>query len=178
MAILSKGCKPENFESQNSKIKLSFTNVGGLRSDFVECESFLESSFPDILTLYETHLDDSIDYGNYSFNPKGSRYSIYGLASLSEGRASFCTGRIFKKICGFLLMFSTGFTSFSVLLFFLLITFSVFMHGFWFYFIYNRWGSLDRPICYFVFFLIGIHSMQGWTATTRHGVTKKEAQKD
>ena len=28
-----------------------------------------------------------------------------------------------------------------------------------------------------VFFLIGIHSMQGWTATTRHGVTRKEAQK-
>ena len=27
------------------------------------------------------------------------------------------------------------------------------------------------------FFLIGIHSMQGLTATTRHGVTRKEAQK-
>ena len=27
------------------------------------------------------------------------------------------------------------------------------------------------------FFLIGIHSMLGWTATTRHEVTKKEAQK-
>ena len=24
-----------------------------------------------------------------------------------------------------------------------------------------------------VFFLIGIHSMQGWTATKRHGVTRK-----
>ena len=24
------------------------------------------------------------------------------------------------------------------------------------------------------FFLIGIHSMQRWTATTRHGVTKKK----
>ena len=29
------------------------------------------------------------------------------------------------------------------------------------------------------FFLIGIHSMQGWTATTRHGVARKEkTQKD
>ena len=28
-----------------------------------------------------------------------------------------------------------------------------------------------------IFFLIGIHSMQGLTATTRHGVTRKEAQK-
>ena len=27
------------------------------------------------------------------------------------------------------------------------------------------------------FFLIGIHPMQGCTATTRHGVTRKEAQK-
>ena len=27
------------------------------------------------------------------------------------------------------------------------------------------------------FFLIGIHSMQGGTATTWHGVTKKEAEK-
>ena len=27
------------------------------------------------------------------------------------------------------------------------------------------------------FFLIGIHSMQGWTATMKHGVTRKEAQK-
>ena len=27
------------------------------------------------------------------------------------------------------------------------------------------------------FFLIGIHSMQGWTATMRHGVTRKKAQK-
>ena len=31
--------------------------------------------------------------------------------------------------------------------------------------------------CGFFFFLIGIHPMQGWTATTRHGVTKKKAQK-
>ena len=26
-------------------------------------------------------------------------------------------------------------------------------------------------------FLIGIHSMQGWTATTRHGVTRKGCAK-
>ena len=29
----------------------------------------------------------------------------------------------------------------------------------------------------FCFFLIGIHSMQGWTATTRHGVTRKRSTK-
>ena len=30
---------------------------------------------------------------------------------------------------------------------------------------------------FFCFFLVGIHPMQGWTATARHGVTRKEAQK-
>ena len=64
MTILSKGCKPDNFEPHNS-LKLSFTNIRGLRSNFVECESFLESNFPDILALCETNLDDSIDFGNF-----------------------------------------------------------------------------------------------------------------
>ena len=45
MATLSKACKPDNFESHNS-LKLSFTNVRGLRSNFVDCESFLESNSP------------------------------------------------------------------------------------------------------------------------------------
>ena len=65
MAILSKACKPDNFESHNS-LKLSFTNIRGLRSNFVDCESFLESNSPDILALCETNLDDSIDSGNFS----------------------------------------------------------------------------------------------------------------
>ena len=34
--------------------------------NFVDCESFLESNTPDILTLYETNLDDSIHSGNFS----------------------------------------------------------------------------------------------------------------
>ena len=41
MAILSKGCNPDNFEPQNS-LKFSFTNIRVLYSNFVECESFLE----------------------------------------------------------------------------------------------------------------------------------------
>ena len=60
MTILSKACKPDNFESHNS-VELSFTNIRGLRSNFVDCESFLESN-----SLYETNLDDSIDSGNFS----------------------------------------------------------------------------------------------------------------
>ena len=47
-------------------LKLSFTNIRGLRSNYVDCESFLESNSPNILALCETNLDDSIDSGNFS----------------------------------------------------------------------------------------------------------------
>ena len=65
MAILSKACKPDNSESHNS-LKLSFTNISGLYSNFIDCKSFLESNSSDILALCETKLDDSIDSGNFS----------------------------------------------------------------------------------------------------------------
>ena len=85
MAILSKVCKPDNFESHNS-LKLTFTNIRGLRSNFVDCESFLESNSPDILALCETNLDDSIDSGNFSVRGylplirKDSSTHMHGLA--------------------------------------------------------------------------------------------------
>ena len=65
MAILSKRCTPDNFKLCNS-LKLSFMNILDLCSNFVDCESFLESNSPDILALCETNLDDSIDSGNSS----------------------------------------------------------------------------------------------------------------
>ena len=134
MAILSKGCKPDNFDPHSS-LKLSFTNIQGLRSNFVECESFLESNVSDILALSETNLDDSIDSRNFSVRGylllirKDSMTHMHSLAVyVKEG--------LLEKLCGFFLMFSTGFTSLSVLLLFLLsITFFVVMHGFRFYFI-------------------------------------------
>ena len=138
MAVLSKACKPDNFESHNP-LKLSFTNIQGLHSNFVDCESFLESSSPDILALCETNLDDSIDSGNFSVTGylplirKDSSTHMHGLAVYVS---SFCSGFIYRKLCRFLLMFSTCFTSLSVLLLFpLLITFLVIMDGFCFYFI-------------------------------------------
>ena len=85
MTILSKACKPDNFESPNSP-KLSFTNIRGLHSNFVDSESFLESSSPDILALCETNLDDSIDSGNFSVRGylplirKDSGTHMHGLA--------------------------------------------------------------------------------------------------
>ena len=85
MAVLSKACKPNNFQSHNP-LKLSFTNIQGLRSNFVDCESFLESSSPDILAVCETNLDDSIDSGNLSVRGylplirKDSSTHMHGLA--------------------------------------------------------------------------------------------------
>ena len=90
MAILSKACKPDDFESHNS-LKLSFTNIQGLRSN-VDCESSLESNSPDILALCETNLDDSIDSGNFSVRGylplirKDSSTHMHGLAGyVKEG---------------------------------------------------------------------------------------------
>ena len=85
MAIFSKACKPDNFESHNS-LKLSFMNIWGLSSNFVDREFFLESNSPDILALCETNLNDSIDSGNFSVRGylplirKDSSTHMHGLA--------------------------------------------------------------------------------------------------
>ena len=65
MTTLSKECKPDNFKSDDY-LKLSFTNICGLHSNFVECESFLESKSPDVVALCETNLDNSVESGNFS----------------------------------------------------------------------------------------------------------------
>ena len=94
MAILSKACKPDNFESHNS-LKLSFTNIRGLRSNFVDCESFLESNSPDILALCETNLGDSTDSGNFSLRGclplirKDSSTHMHGFAVDVKERLPF-----------------------------------------------------------------------------------------
>ena len=77
MAILSKGCKPDNFEPHNS-LKLSFTNIWGLRSNFVEYESFLESNSPDILA--PLILAISLLRGYLPLIQKDSTTHMHGLA--------------------------------------------------------------------------------------------------
>ena len=139
MAIISKGCKPDKFELHSSP-KLSYTNVRGLRSNFVDGESFLESNSPDILALCETNLNGSIDYGNLSVRGylplirKDSTTHMHGLPIyVKEGVKE---GLPFARDLSvenyrFLLMFSTDFTSLTILLLFpLSITFFVFMYGF------------------------------------------------
>ena len=53
MVVLSKGYKPDNFESHNS-LKLSFTNMWGICLNFVECESSLNVP-PLTFLLYVNH---------------------------------------------------------------------------------------------------------------------------
>ena len=156
MAILSKACQPDNFELHNS-LKFSFANLWGLCLDFVDCESFLESYYPDILTLYETNLDGSIDSGNFSMRGylplirKDSSTHMHCLAVYMKERLPL--GLISRKLCRFLLMFSTVFTSLSVLLLFpLLITFFIFVYSFLFYFI-----SINPSANVFVFGDFNIH---------------------
>ena len=76
MAILSKTCKPDSFESHNS-LKLTFTSIRGLCLNFVECESFLESNSPDILALCETNFSLR---GYLSLIRKDSITHMHGLA--------------------------------------------------------------------------------------------------
>ena len=66
--------------------------IRGLRSNFAECESFLESNSPDILALSEINLAGSTDSGNFfviDYLPliqKDSVTHMYGLAVyLKEG---------------------------------------------------------------------------------------------
>ena len=107
MAILLKGYKPDNFESHTS-LKLSFTNIRGLHSNFVYCDSFLESNSSDILALCETNLDDSIDSGNFSVRSylplirKDSTTHMHGLAVYVKEGLPFAQNLSLEN-CGFLL---------------------------------------------------------------------------
>ena len=96
MIILSKACKPDNFESYNS-LKPSFTNIRGLRSNFFYCESSFESNSLDILALCETNLYNSINSGNFSVRGylplirKDSSTHMHGLAVyVKEGLPFAC----------------------------------------------------------------------------------------
>ena len=78
-------------EHMNQINQLSFMNIWGLRSNFIDCESFLESNSPNILILCETNLDDSIDSGNFSMRGylpliwKDSSTHMHGLAVYVKG---------------------------------------------------------------------------------------------
>ena len=158
MAILSKGCKPDNFESCNS-LKLSFTSIWGFCLNFTDCVTFLESNSLGFFCSIELYWLNSFWQFYLPLIWKDSITHIHGLAFyvkerlsfaqdlrfyysyarscvLYKRRAFFCTGLASRKLCRFLLMFPTSFTSLSVLLLVpLSITFFDFTQGFWFYII-------------------------------------------
>ena len=136
MTILSKAYKPDNFESHNS-LNLSFTNIRGLRSNFVDCESFLESNSPDILALCETNLDDSIDSGNFSVRGylplirKDSSTHMHGLAVYVKERLPFARDVSLENSADSYLCFGLALLySVSYFFFPLSITFFIFVYGF------------------------------------------------
>ena len=91
MVILLKARKPNNFESHNF-LKLGFTNIRGLRSNFAASESFLESNSPDILALWETNLIDSGNFsvkGYLSLIRKDSVTCMHSLAVYVKDRLPF-----------------------------------------------------------------------------------------
>ena len=141
MTILSKGCKPYTFESNNS-LKFSFTNIWGLCSNFVDSYYFLELNSPDILALCETNLDDSGNFSVRDYLPliqKDSTTHINGLV-VKEG-LPFAQdlppeNSADSDLCVQLALLDWVFSWLSVLLLFpLSITFFIFMHDFLFYFI-------------------------------------------
>ena len=133
MVILSKACKSDNFELHKS-LKLSLTNIQGLRSNFVDCESFLESNSPDILALYETNLDDSIDSGNFSVRGccplirKDSSTHMHGLAVYVKEGLPFARELSMENSADSYLCFQLALLH-SASYFFFIILF-VFVHGF------------------------------------------------
>ena len=140
MTTLSKSCKPDNFELHNS-LKFSFTNIRGLRSNFVDCESFLESNSPDILAVCETNLDDSTDSGNFSVRgylpliQKDSSTHMHGPAVYVKEGLPFARDLSLENSADSYLCFRLALLHSVLLLFPLSITFFSFVHGFLFYFI-------------------------------------------
>ena len=130
MAILSKACKPDNFELRNS-LRLSFTNIRDLCLNFVDCESFLESNSPEIPAVSETNLDYSIDSGSFSvwgYLPliqKDSSTYMHSLAVYVKEVLPFSWDLSLENSGDSYLCFQL-----ALLLFSLLITFFIFVHSF------------------------------------------------
>ena len=135
MAILSEACKPDNFESHNS-LKLSFKNIRGLRSNFLDCEFFLELNFPDNLAQCEINLDDSIGSGNFSVRgylpliQKDSSAHMHGPANYVKEGLPFERNMSLENSADSYLCFRLALLHSMSYFSFLSIAFFVFVHGF------------------------------------------------
>ena len=93
------------FDLRSDSYSLTPQTWQGPHSNFVDCESFLESNSPDILALCETNLDDSIDSGNFSVRGylplfgKDSSNHIHGLTVyMMEGLPSISSTMAFPLL--------------------------------------------------------------------------------
>ena len=68
MTILSKACKPDNFESHNS-LKLSFTNIQGLHSNLDEVLSINPSANVFVFGDFNVHHKDWLTYSSGTDQP-------------------------------------------------------------------------------------------------------------
>ena len=68
MAVISKENRKPAYSKSPKPISLAFSNIRGLRSNFVSVESFLLNSSPDILALSETNLNSSICSADFAVN--------------------------------------------------------------------------------------------------------------
>ena len=129
--------------NHHNSLKLSFTNIRGLCSNTVGCESFLKSCSTHIIALYKTNSNDSINSSNITVTGyipliwKNSVTHIHNLAVY--------VGTVIRKVQDFLFVFFlNGFTSF-VLHIFLSITVFAFVHGYSCYFIWHKYVlSINR----------------------------------
>ena len=71
------GLPLNNLLGSQTSVKLSFTNIQSFRFNFIGCETFLESNFPDNLALCNSNIDEGC------FTPlirKDSVTHMHGLA--------------------------------------------------------------------------------------------------
>ena len=140
MAILSKACKPDNFKLHSS-LKRNFMIIRVLRIFLILNISLNQTQTPDILALCDTNLGVSIDSGNFSMRGylpliwEDSSTYMHGLAVYVKEGLPFAWDLSQENSSDPYLCFWLDLLH-SVSYFFpLFITFFLFVHSFWFYFI-------------------------------------------
>ena len=115
-------------------------NILGLRLNFVDCESFLESNSPDILSLCERSLHDSTDSVNFS---------VRGYLSLMQKDST-------THMHGCAVYVKQGFLLHGI---YLWNTLQIHIYVFnWLYFTQClTFSSVNHPLCFYAWFLILFH---------------------
>ena len=128
-------------------------NIQGLRSNFDDCEFFLESNSPDILTLCETNLDDLTDSGNFSvrcYLPsvwKNSGTHMCGLVAYVKEGVHFAQDLSLENSADSYLCFWLALLHSVPYFFFLYWSPSSSLCTVFDSISSNRQGSIDQPIC-------------------------------